>query len=98
MLRVLQQQQSDVDLRQKELQARMAEQERLARQAELDAELARFQEEQSSAYKQLGFMSDILRGTGSLAGGRAVYEAPQSLAQQAVGVGLPALALARGLG
>ena len=91
-------QQSDVDLRQKELQARMAEQERMARQAELDAELARFQEEQSSAYKQLGFMSDILRGTGSLAGGRAVYEAPQSLAQQAVGVGLPALALARGLG
>jgi hypothetical protein len=91
-------QQAEVDLRQKDLQAKIAEQERLARQAEIDAELARFQEEQSAAYKQLGYMSDILRGTGSLAGGRAVYEAPQSLAQQAVGVGLPALALARGLG
>ena len=91
-------QQAEIDLRQKQLQAQIAEQERLARQAELDAELARFQEEQSAAYKQLGFMSDILRGTGALAGGRAVYEAPQSLAQQAVGVGLPALALARGLG
>lgn len=90
-------QQAEIDLRQKELQAKIAEQERLARQAELDAELARFQEEQSAAYKQLGFMSDILRGTSNLAGGRSVYEAPQSLAQQAVGVGLPALALARGL-
>ena len=90
-------QQAEIDLKQKELQARIAEQERLARQAELDAEIARFQEEQAAPYKQLGFSSDILRGTGSLAGGRAIYEAPQSLAQQAVGVGLPALALARGL-
>jgi hypothetical protein len=91
-------QQMTSDIQRRQLQSQTAEQERIFRQAEIDAEIARFQEQQAGPYKQLGFMSDILRGTGSLAGGRAIYEAPQSFAQQAVGVGLPALALARGLG
>jgi hypothetical protein len=85
-------------IQQKELQARMAEQDRLTRQREIDAALTAFQEREAAPYKQLGYMSDILRGTGSLTGGRAIYEAPPSLAQQAVGLGLPALAIARGLG
>jgi hypothetical protein len=87
--------QAEMTMRQLQLQA--GQQEQAARQAQIDAQIRAFQEEQQSPYKQLGFMSDILRGTGSLAGGRAIYEAPQSFAQQAVGLGLPALALARGL-
>ena len=80
-----------------QLQSQIASLEQQGRQAEIDALIAQFQEEQAAPFKQLGFMSDILRGTGSLAGGRAIYEAPQSLAQQAVGLGLPAYAMYRGL-
>jgi hypothetical protein len=80
-----------------QLQSQIASLEQQGRQAEIDALIAKFQEEQAGPFKQLGFMSDILRGTGSLAGGRAIYEAPQSLAQQAVGLGLPAYAMYRGL-
>ena len=88
---------SQAEMAMRQLQLQAGQQEQAARQAQIDAQIRAFQEEQQSPYKQLGFMSDILRGTGSLAGGRAIYEAPQSFAQQAVGLGLPALALARGL-
>jgi hypothetical protein len=48
-------------------------------------------------YKQLGFMSDLLRGSSNLAatGGKTVYEAQPSLAQQMSGAGLLAAGLAR---
>ena len=42
-------------------------------------------------------MSDLLRGTSALRGGEALYQAPQSAAQQIVGLGLPAYGLYRGL-
>ena len=42
-------------------------------------------------------MSDILRGTGTLQGGEALYTAPQTALQQIVGTGLPAYGLYRGL-
>ena len=87
--------QSDIAL--KQLQSQIASLEQQGRQAEIDALIAQFQEEQAAPFKQLGFMSDILRGTSALQGGRTLYEAPQSLAQQAVGLGLPAYAMYRGL-
>ena len=80
-----------------QLQSQIASLEQQGRQAEIDALIAQFQEEQAGPFKQLGFMSDILRGTSALQGGRTLYEAPQSFAQQAVGLGLPAYAMYRGL-
>ena len=87
--------QSELAMRQLQLQA--AQQEQAARQAQIDAQIRAFQEAQQAPFKQLGFMSDILRGTGSLAGGRAIYEAPQSTLQQVIGTGLPAYAMYKGL-
>jgi hypothetical protein len=48
-------------------------------------------------YKQLGFMSDILRGSANLAatGGKAVYDAPPSQMSQLVGPGLLGLGIYR---
>jgi hypothetical protein len=88
---------AQTDIALKQLQSQIASLEQQGRQAEIDALIAKFQEEQQMPFKQLGFMSDILRGTSALQGGRAIYEAPQSLAQQAVGIGLPAYAMYKGL-
>ena len=88
---------SQANIALKQLQSQIAALEQQGRQSEIDALIAKFQEEQAAPFKQLGFMSDILRGTGSLAGGRAIYEAPQSALQQAIGVGLPAYAMYKGL-
>ena len=54
-------------------------------------------EQKAYPYKQLGFMSDLLRGSSNLAatGGKTVYEAQPSLAQQMSGAGLLAAGLAR---
>jgi hypothetical protein len=51
--------------------------------------------QQRYPYSQLGFMSDILRGSGNLAGtgGRAIYEAPQSQTQQLLQLGLGGLGM-----
>lgn len=51
--------------------------------------------QQQYPYKQLGFMSDILRGSANLAatGGKTVYEAAPSTASQLGGLGLGALGL-----
>lgn len=51
--------------------------------------------QQQYPYKQLGFMSDILRGSANLAatGGKTVYEAAPSTASQIGGLGLSALGL-----
>jgi hypothetical protein len=88
---------AQADIALKQLQSQIASLEQQGRQAEIDSLIAKFQEEQQMPFKQLGFMSDILRGTSALQGGRAIYEAPQSLAQQAVGIGLPAYAMYKGL-
>jgi len=59
-------------------------------QQALDMAYQDFLTQQQYPYKQLGFMSDLLRGSANLAGtgGKTVYETPPSLLQQAVGPGL----------
>lgn len=70
------------------------------RQAALDMAYQDFITQQQHPYKQLGFLSDILRGSSSLAatGGKAVYEAPPSMLSQIGGIGLGALGASRLMG
>jgi hypothetical protein len=62
-------------------------------QKALDIQYQDFLQQQQNPYKQLGFMSDILRGSANLAatGGKTVYEAPPSVASQIGGLGLAGL-------
>lgn len=64
-------------------------------QAALDQAYQDFITQQQHPYKQLGFMSDILRGSSSLAstGGKAVYESQPSALSQIGGLGLGALGI-----
>lgn len=65
------------------------------RQKALDLAYQDFLAQQQYPYKQLGFMSDILRGSANLAatGGKAVYEAPPSATSQVLGAGLGAASI-----
>jgi len=67
------------------------------RQRALDMAYQDFLAQQQHPYKQLGFMSDLMRGSANLAGtgGKAVYEAPQSPLSQIVGPGLLGLGMYR---
>ena len=58
------------------------------KQAALDLAYQDFLRQQQYPYAQLGFMSDILRGSGNLAqtGSRALYEAPASTGSQLLGL------------
>lgn len=62
------------------------------RQRALDQAYQDFIAQQQYPYKQLGFLSDILRGSANLAatGGKTVYEAPPSMLSQLGGAGLAA--------
>lgn len=62
-------------------------------QKALDIQYQDFLQQQQNPYKQLGFMSDILRGSANLTatGGKTVYEAPPSVASQIGGLGLAGL-------
>lgn len=73
---------------------------RAEEQAALDLAYQDFLQQQRYPYAQLGFMSDILRGSGNLAatGGRAVYEAPPSTTQNLMQLGLGALGLYKAFG
>ena len=73
---------------------------RAEQQAALDVAYQDFLQQQRYPYSQLGFMSDILRGSGNLAGtgGRAVYEAPPSTTQNLMQLGLGSLGLYKALG
>jgi len=53
-----------------------------------------FLNQQNYPYKQLGFMSDIIRGTPSTAGASTMYQAPPSTANQIMGYGLGAAGIA----
>jgi hypothetical protein len=57
-------------------------------QAKLDMAYQDFLTQQQYPYKQLGFMSDLLRGSANLAGtgGKTVYEAPPSMGSQLLGL------------
>jgi len=73
---------------------------RADQQAKLDIDYQDFLQQQRYPYAQLGFMSDILRGSANLAGtgGKAVYEAAPSTAQSAIQSGLAGLNLYRAYG
>jgi hypothetical protein len=62
------------------------------RQRALDQAYQDFITQQQYPYKNLGFLSDILRGSANLAatGGKTVYEAPPSMLSQLGGAGLAA--------
>jgi hypothetical protein len=64
-------------------------------QARMDLAYQDFQNQQRYPYTQMGFMSDILRGSGNLAGtgGYAMYQQPPSGMQQMVGPGLLGLGM-----
>jgi len=70
------------------------------RQQALDLAYQDFLAQQRYPYSQLGFMSDILRGSGNLAatGGQALYEAPPSQSQQLLQLGLGGLGLYKAFG
>jgi len=59
----------------------------------LDLQYQDFMAQQQAPYAQLGFMSDLLRGSGSLAKNTGVYDAPASPLQQIVGPGLLGLGI-----
>lgn len=82
------------------LQSAAAAQEQAQRQRELDLAYQDFITQQQMPYKQLGFLSDILRGSASLAatGGKTVYEQQPSPLSQMVGPGLLGLGLYREFG
>lgn len=65
------------------------------RQKALDQAYQDFITQQQYPYKQLGFMSDILRGSANLAGtgGKTIYEAPGSATAQLLGTGLGAASI-----
>lgn len=67
------------------------------KQRALDLAYQDFLAQQQHPYKQLGFMSDLLRGSANLAGtgGKTVYEAPPSQLSQIVGPGLLGLGIYR---
>lgn len=69
-------------------------------QAALDLAYQDFLAQQRYPIAQLGFMSDILRGSGNLAatGSKAVYEQPQSQTQQLLQLGLGGLGLYKAFG
>jgi hypothetical protein len=64
-------------------------------QKALDLQYQDFLQQQQYPYKQLGFMSDLLRGSANLAatGGKTVYEAPPSVGGQLLGAGLGAASI-----
>ena len=66
-------------------------------QKDLDTKYQDYLNYQNYPYKQLGFMSDLLRGSANLAGtgGKTVYEAQPSQLSQMVGPGLLGLGIYR---
>ena len=55
-----------------------------------------FLNQQNYPYKQLGFMSDIIRGTPSTASAQTIYQAPPNMAGQIAGLGLGVGSLLQG--
>ena len=88
------------DLARLEAQERFGQLPRSEQQQALDLAYQDFIAQQQYPYSQLGFMSDILRGSGNLAatGGKAIYESPQSTTQQLLQLGLGGLGLYKAFG
>ena len=70
------------------------------KQAALDLAYQDFIQQQQYPYKQIGFMSDLLRGSANLAGtgSKTVYEQSPSMLSQLVGPGLLGLGMYREFG
>ena len=77
------------------VQEQIGRQQRAEDQALLDQKYQDFTTQQRDPLARLGFMSDILRGSGNLAGqgGRAVYDTGPSAFQQMAGLGLQGLGM-----
>lgn len=82
------------------LRAAAAGEQQAMAQKELDLAYQDFISQQQDPYKQLGFLSDILRGSANLAatGGKTVYEQQPSVLSQLVGPGLLGLGLYKEFG
>ena len=76
------------------LQNQMGQQQQAQEQNILGQQYQDFQNQVNYPYKQLGFMSDMLRGLPLSQGASTMYQAQPSLASQAVGLGL----LGKGVG
>lgn len=74
------------------------EAQRAAEQQYLTAMMEQYAAEQAYPYKQLAFMSDILRGVPVSGGATTMYQAPPSLVGQVAGLGLGLGALFGGSG
>lgn len=64
-------------------------------QKDLDTKYGDFQNYQNYPYKQLGFMSDIIRGVPLTQTGSSVYQAPPSTAQTVASLGLGAAGVSK---
>jgi hypothetical protein len=64
-------------------------------QKDLDTKYQDFQNYQNYPYKQLGFMSDIVRGVPLTTTGSSVYTAPPSTAQNIASLGLGAAGISK---
>jgi len=81
-------------------QQQVGDAQRALQQQALDLQYQDFITQQQYPYKQLGFMSDLLRGSADLAGkgGTTVYQAAPSPTSQIAGLGLAGLSLSNLLG
>jgi len=65
-------------------------------QKQLDVDYGDFQNQMNYPYKQLGFMSDMIRGSGAgTSSASTVYQAPGSMLGQLGGLGVTAMGLSR---
>jgi hypothetical protein len=67
-------------------------------QKDLDTKYQDFLNYQNHPYKQLGFMSDIIRGAPMMQTGSSVYQAPPSTAQNIASLGLGAAGISKLIG
>ena len=81
------------DLERLKFQEAMGQLSQADQQRLLDLQYQDFMAQQQAPYTQLGFMSDVLRGSGSLAKNVGVYDASANPLQQIVGPGLLGLGL-----
>jgi hypothetical protein len=80
-----------------QLQSQYGQQQQQQMQNILGAQYQDFLNYQNYPYKQLGFMSDIIRGVPLTQTGSALYQQPPSMASQLIGAGTAAVG-AKGLG
>jgi hypothetical protein len=71
-----------------EAMARAGQQQQALQQKGLDVQYQQYLDSLNYPYKQIGFMSDILRGLPLSQGTASIYQAPPSMASQVAGAGL----------